>query len=91
MANFGWSLPPGCSQRDIDEAFGGGDEASAFAETMLEKCADLINLDEAIADRIIDYAWKQFCSAYQTGYANGQADANYAAEVVNNTAPLTSA
>lgn len=30
--DFGWDLPPGCSQRHIDEAFGSGDEEESEPE-----------------------------------------------------------
>jgi hypothetical protein len=34
---FGWSLPPGCSHRDIEEAMGGNGEAEAFWDMVWER------------------------------------------------------
>ena len=32
---FGWDLPPGCTQRHIDEAFGSGPDPSELQEAVL--------------------------------------------------------
>ena len=32
---FGWDLPPGCTQRHIDEAFGGGPDPTELQENVL--------------------------------------------------------
>ena len=37
MSIFGWSYPPGCSSRDVDEAMGGNAELEALEEAIFER------------------------------------------------------
>ena len=73
MGIFGWSLPPGCTQQHIDEAYGGDEAAEAFAEEMSSHIPSTI--DDEIADDITKWTWKQIGEAYARGYQQGQADA----------------
>lgn len=53
---FGWDLPPGCTQRDIDNAFGGPDpsELQENILTLLEKAKIPQNICDAITAIIAD-------------------------------------
>lgn len=53
---FGWDLPPGCSQRMIDDAFGGPDptELQENVLTLLEKAKIPQNICDAIIELIAD-------------------------------------
>ena len=75
---FGWDLPPGCTQRHIDEAAGGDSAAEAFFDAMLEANPPLMDMDEDKSNAIIDWAWSQVEKAYGDGYKQGQADTQLA-------------
>ena len=53
---FGWDLPPGCTQRHIDEAFGGPDPSPLQQDvlTLLEKARIPQDVCDAIMETIQD-------------------------------------
>jgi hypothetical protein len=73
VANFGWDLPPGCSQRDIDDAFGGGEDCEhelcpycdgcheARCRAFFEPCEEWMKIyEKAIMDLGIAYLLKKY-------------------------------
>jgi hypothetical protein len=49
---FGWDLPPGCTQRHIDEAFGDGGGVTDLEEKVLG-LLEAAGIPEAICDQIL--------------------------------------
>jgi hypothetical protein len=73
---FGWDLPPGVTQRMIDDAAGGNDE-----DVMPDDVYELIDkLPVEEIERILAWATELRGTAYAEGYAAGQADEAMAAE-----------
>ena len=72
MSKFGWSLPPGCTQQHIDEAYGGDDAAASFSELLWEQCASL-GIDEEKFDDFAEWVFQQMGQAYKHGYDDGMA------------------
>lgn len=73
MGLFGWDLPPGCTQRHIDEAFGGDPHAEAFFDAMFEQFPAGHLTDEQM-ESLAAWAWAQVSKAYGNGYAQAQTD-----------------
>lgn len=84
MSKFGWSLPPGVTNRMIEEAAGGDPEAEAFEVAFYEEFERIfgkafVENDEAgFIDQLSQWVWKQLGNAYQRGYKQGQDDELFA-------------
>lgn len=66
MSKFGWSLPPGCTQRHIDEAYG-----SSADEALYDKIYDIVTSirtdDDALAQAIFKLCGEVYGQAYKQG------------------------
>jgi hypothetical protein len=81
---FGWDLPPGVTNRMIEEAAGGDPEAEAFFDafqTEYENINDGTQGIDTIMEKMGDWVWTQICNSYTRGYKQGQSDELYAQQM----------
>jgi hypothetical protein len=78
---FGWSLPPGCSHRDIEEAMGGNAELEALEELIFER-PELATLSEEQRLTLCDWIIKLVSDAKTQGYNDAHSDNALAADLV---------
>lgn len=48
---FGWDLPPGCTNRDIENAFGGGDPSPE--SELIQELLEAAGVEPSTIDRIV--------------------------------------
>jgi hypothetical protein len=75
---FGWSLPPGCSHRDIEEAMGGNAELEALEESIFER-PELAGVSEEDRMTLCDWIIKLVSDARTQGYNDAHAENEMAA------------
>ena len=80
---FGWSLPPGVTNRMIEEAAGGDPEAEAFFDAYMlqyENINDGTQGIDTIMEKMCEWVWEQMGASYTRGYKQGQSDEAMAQE-----------
>jgi hypothetical protein len=77
---FGWSLPPGCTNRHIEEAMGGNAELEAFHDEVFE-LPELASLTDEQKNRVAEHFGALISNARAQGYAEANADNALARDV----------
>lgn len=78
MGIFGWSYPPGVSERDLPGNSDAEQAAEAFGEAMYDQMPE--SMGDDLREKLLTWAWAQVGDAYAKGYQQGQADAHLAYE-----------
>lgn len=83
---FGWSLPPGCTNRHIEEAMGGNAELEAFYDEVFE-LPELQGLTDEQKVRVAEHFGALISNARAQGYAEANADTALARDFVSEIDP----
>jgi hypothetical protein len=77
---FGWSLPPGCTNRHIEEAMGGNAELEAFYDEVFD-LPELASLTDEQKNRVAEHFGALISNARAQGYAEANEDNALARDV----------